>query len=96
MFGDPEPKGVHAQIQNQKPDGNYMDIVHLQNEMFSRLFVGNLEKEYPQENDIYPTLPLTAEERGDICKKSSYPRTRLPAELKDKFDMVNLMHDYND
>lgn len=67
-----------------------IDMVNLQNEAFSKMFV-----ETPQINNppYYNESKNTAK---IIFHKSTYPRSKIPQELKEKFDMISDNFNYND
>ena len=67
-----------------------IDMVNLQNEAFSKMFV-----ETPQINNP-PYYNASKDESKIIFHKSTYPRSKIPQELKEKFDMISDNFNYND
>jgi hypothetical protein len=74
-----------SDMQNRAP----FDMVKLQNEAFSKMFVETqLENPTSKNNRYY--------NENESFKKSIYPRSKIPVELKRKFDMISDNFNYND
>lgn len=69
----------------------FIDLVNLQNELFQKMYVES--PDYAS-----PTNPKQKAKRESpkLYKKSTYPRSKIPVELKEKFDMISENFNYND
>ena len=74
---------------NPKQYDEFIDMVHIQNEAFSKMFVESLEQ---TTSPHFRAKSLM----GKGFKKSTYPRAKIPMELKEKFDMISDNFNYND
>ena len=66
-----------------------IDMVNLQNEAFSKMFIDNT-------STMQGGKTTKAQDINEFFKKSTYPRSKIPLELKQKFDLISDNFNYND
>ena len=86
-FSDDEQDSGNASIAYLREP---IDMVNLQNEAFSKMFV-----ETPIINNP-PYYNTTKIDSKIVFHKSTYPRSKIPQELKEKFDLISDNFNYND
>ena len=85
--GSEEGKERHynSLLSNKEP----IDMVQLQNEAFSKMFVETqIDRPFSQ--------TVKNQDLNKNFKKSTYPRSKIPSELKQKFDLISDNFNYND
>ncbi|CAI2385330.1 unnamed protein product [Moneuplotes crassus] len=75
---------VNEDLSDKGTESEEFDLVKLQNEAFSKMFVENKIDDPTSKGNL------------ESYRKSTYPRSKIPFELKQKFDVISDNFNYND